>query len=95
MLSCPESCYNLIMTVLLHILIALSSLGYTTYVFFRPSRTGLYGSYTLVAATIASGAYLIANNPSHMLQSCTTGLVYLGMVSVGIISARAKLAHQD
>jgi hypothetical protein len=79
------------MIVLLHVLIALASLGYTTYVFFHPSKAGLGASYALVAATLASGAYLIWSNPAHMAQSCTTGLLYLGLVGVGIVSARARL----
>jgi hypothetical protein len=81
------------MALLLHILIALSSIAFTTYVFFSPSKPKLNASYALVAATIASGTYLVFANPAHMLQSCVSGLIYLGIVTVGIVSARAKLAR--
>lgn len=79
------------MIVLIHVLIALASLSYTSYVFFRPSKAGLRTSYALAAATVASGVYLIWNNPAHMTQSCATGLLYLGLVGVGIASARSRL----
>jgi hypothetical protein len=82
------------MIVLIHVLIALASMAYSTYVFFSPSQTKLRLSYGLVGATVASGTYLIVTNPAHMVQSCTTGLIYLGVVSVAIISARHKLAHE-
>ncbi len=80
------------MTLVLHILIALSSLAYTTYLFFTPSRAKLRLSYGLVAATLASGTYLVVSTHTAILQSCLTGLLYLGLDSLGILSARRKLA---
>ncbi len=80
------------MIVILHVIIATMSIGLTTYAYVRPSVSKLRGAYGLVAMTLASGIYLVASSPSHMIQACTTGLVYLGVVSIGIVAARVKLA---
>ncbi len=85
--------YNEFMILLAHIIIALVSLGSTTYAFFHPTRLTLRISYLLVALTVATGTYLILMSPAHMLQTCTTGLVYLGVVTLGILAARQRLAR--
>lgn len=76
-----------------HILIALASVGYTTYVFFVPSTAKLRASYALVALTIISGTYLAIANPAHILHTCVSGLLYTSIVSVGIAVTRRKLAN--
>jgi hypothetical protein len=81
------------MIILIHVLIALASIGFTTYLYFSPSKGKLYTAYGLIALTIASGTYLIIGAPSHMVESCTMGLTYLALVSVGILAARKKLAQ--
>lgn len=78
--------------LVIHICLALASLAWTTWLFFVPSRAKLVGSYGLVATTLASGTYLVINSESHILQTCLSGLAYLGVVSVGIVLARQKLA---
>ncbi len=80
------------MILLIHISIALASVAYATYAFFSPSKTKLRVSYGLVAATIITGTYLVAISPAHMIQACTSGLIYIGVVSVAIVSAQRKLA---
>ncbi len=81
--------------LLFHITIAVSSVLYTTYLFFTPSKVKFYISYALVGLTILSGTYLIVALPAHMLETCTVGLAYIAAVSVAIVAARKKLAHQD
>jgi hypothetical protein len=84
------------MIVLIHVLIALASVAYTTYAFFKPAKSALYTSYSLVAATLLSGSYLVASNPPvHMLQTCTTGLLYVGAVTVGLVAVHRKLASDN
>ena len=80
------------MILMLHILIALSSVGYTTYLLITPSAAGLRRAYALVGLTLASGLYLVATTPGHILQTCLTGLVYVGAVTAGLAAARHKLA---
>jgi hypothetical protein len=79
----------------LHITIALLSVIYTAYVYFAPSKRKLRVSYTLVALTVASGTWLVVANPAHMVQSCITGLTYLGVIFFGIALARHKLADSE
>ena len=83
------------MILILHIFIAISSIVYTTFLSFAPSKTKLRISYTLVALTFASGTYLVLLKPAHMVQTCFTGLVYLAIVLAGIIVARHRLAATD
>jgi len=80
--------------LLAHISIALAGLACTTYLYFRPSSGALRGSYLLLAGTLLSGTYLVASMGSHLLQACMSGLLYTGVVSLGIAMARRKLAVQ-
>lgn len=79
------------MIILLHVLIALSSIAYTTYLYFRPSKHKFYAAYGLIAATLASGSYLVVSTHAPMISSCTGGLFYLAMVTSGIFAAHHKL----
>lgn len=79
------------MIVMLHVLIALSSLVLTSLSYVFPSKKILRVSYGLVGATLASGLYLVVLEPAHMVQSCTMGVAYLALASVGIFAARRRL----
>ncbi len=81
------------MILIFHILIALSSIAYTSYLFFSPSKSKLRISYALVALTLITGTYLVALNPSHIVSACRTGLLYLGVIFFGIFSVQRKLAQ--
>jgi hypothetical protein len=80
------------MILTLHILIALASVAFATYVLFNPSRAGLRANYTLVAATIATGTFMVATQPVHMLQACLSGLLYTGFVGIALLAASRRLA---
>ena len=80
------------MLLVAHIAIAVSSVIYTALVYFAPTQTKLNASYVLVGLTVASGTWLIIANPAHMVQSCISGLVYLGVEFFGIILARNRLS---
>lgn len=82
------------MALLLHIIIALSSIVWTGYLFFKPSAAGLKGSYTLVTLTLLSGSYLVWSTSSPILQSCITGLLYLAIVLSGIFAVHHRLARE-
>jgi hypothetical protein len=83
------------MTLTIHIIIALLSIVLTTYAYIRPTHAVLRGGYAMVGLTLLSGFYLVWVTPSHMLQACTSGLLYVGVVSIGIIAARSKLARSE
>jgi hypothetical protein len=80
------------MFLVLHIIIALTSIVYATAIFIAPQKLKFSLEYWLVAATIASGTYLVFTNGSHILQACLTGLAYLGTISLLIVAAHAKLS---
>jgi hypothetical protein len=79
------------MVLLAHIVIALTSLLVTAFAYIAPSVTKLRVSMVLLGLTVASGTYLVLSAGTHMVQACTTGLLYIGVVSYGIIAARQKL----
>jgi len=83
------------MVLILHIIIALTSIAYTTLTYFTPSKNKLRASWALAALTIASGTWLVISTHSALLQSCMTGLAYLAVVSVGIIAAQHKLKRYN
>jgi len=78
--------------LLLHILIALTSIVFTGYMSFSPSLRKLHIVYGLVIATLGSGLYLILTTHTHMLSTCLEGLVYIGCVVVAIVFAKRRLA---
>ena len=83
------------MVALLHVIIAVSSLIYTGYVYISPSKAKFYGVYGFIAATLISGAVLTYTAHAPLLSVCTSGLLYLGVVTVGIIASRKKLAKEQ
>lgn len=82
------------MLLLIHILIALSSLVLAGLAWLRPSSRRLNASYALTFLTVATGTVLTVQLPGHLLQSCVAGLMYLGMVFAAIFAARAKLIQE-
>jgi hypothetical protein len=79
------------MVLVFHIIIALMSLVYATYVYFKPSNTKLRVSYIAIALTLISGTFLVFKNPSHMMETCLMGLFYTGVMTVGVVAAKRKL----
>lgn len=82
------------MLLVAHILIALGSIAWTSYVIFVPSSMKLKGSYGLAAATLVTGTALVVSTGQHILQACITGLLYTAVVTTGIVIAQRRLAHQ-
>lgn len=79
------------MILLVHILIAVSSVAFAAYGFFFPSTIRLRISYGLIAATLISGTYLVWTAPAHMVQACTAGLFYTGIMIAATLAVRRKL----
>lgn len=82
------------MITLFHILIALISIACTSYLFFRPNKQLFYLHFSLVALTLASGIYLIFQAHARMLEVCLMGIVYIAIVAIGSLLARAKYCAQ-
>ena len=83
------------MIILIHISIALFSIVFATYQLFSPSAGKFPVSYALIGATLVSGTYLTILNPSRLISTCLTGLVYVGIVTVATVYAHRKLASQN
>jgi hypothetical protein len=82
------------MFIVLHVIIALSSVAYTTYLLVAPTKLKFYVTYGLVGLTLISGTYLVVSRPAHILSACESGLLYIGLVLTGIVAAKYRLAHQ-
>lgn len=83
------------MVILLHVAIALSSIVLAGYILIRPSQKGLNASYLMMAATLGSGFYLVANAPAHMIEACLMGVAYLAVVSMMTVASRTRLANRN
>ncbi|HUB93323.1 MAG TPA: hypothetical protein VMB52_02365 [Verrucomicrobiae bacterium] len=79
------------MLIIIHVLIALAGLVQATYGLILPSHGKLRATYVLTAATFASGSYLVWRMHSPILQSCLSGLAYLGFVITATIVSQYRL----
>ena len=79
------------MALVVHLVVALSSIVYASYLFFRPSQTGLRISGGLVAATLVTGTYLVVSTHANLLSACATGLLYLSGLAVVMTTAYYRL----
>jgi fumarate reductase subunit C len=79
------------MIIVLHVIIALSSIAFTTVTFFMPSSLKINIAASLVAATLASGTYLVWSSHSRIIEACLMGLFYTAGVTYGIVAAQRKL----
>lgn len=83
------------MFIAIHIFIAVSTLAYTTYLYFYPSYNKFNPAYWLLGLTLASGTLLIFISGANILRTCVTGLAYIGAVSAVIVAAKHRLAKQE
>lgn len=86
------------MVLLLHILIAISSIGIATFTYFKPSMGRIGTSYGFIIATVASGTALLLTNPATLLHACISGVFYVTVVSLVTIATHVrvrKLATQS
>lgn len=81
--------------VILHILLALSSLALASYNFYKPSNGKMDTSYGLAIATLLSGVALILINNASVLRTCLTGIAFFGIVSILNELARHRLAAAE
>ena len=82
------------MELIIHIIIATLSIVIAGVNLAYPSLHKLRASYALIAATLASGTYLVILQPTHLASACFAGLTYLALVGVATGIARRKFAYQ-
>lgn len=85
----------MIMLLIAHITIALSSMVLAGVSMFSPSRGKLSATYALIAGTLVSGTVLVVASSSNLMQSCMTGLAYLAAVGFAAALGHHKLALQE
>lgn len=83
------------MIILLHILIAISSIVLTTITYLSPSKRKLTTSYISVGLTLLSGTYMVIATQTSLLRVCISGLAYTAVMLVALASVRAKLSNQE
>lgn len=81
------------MALILHIIIALASVAFTTYVLIMPSHAKLKVSYGLIVATLLSGTILVFNEPATLLQACVSGFTYITVITAATSFAHVRLSR--
>lgn len=81
------------MILAIHIVIAISSVVLSTYLFVRPSSKTFVASYTLVGATIASGSILVLLDSVSLVHTCISGLSYTAFTLIAIAATKRKIAR--
>lgn len=82
------------MLVLLHVIIALTSVVLAIFAHIAPSQLRLRLAAALLVSTILSGSYLVITMHTGMLSACTMGLFYTSGMLAALLSSRHKLALQ-
>jgi hypothetical protein len=77
--------------VLIHVIIAVTSMALSSVTFFMPSMKKLFISYGLIIGTVASGTFLLVTTPSNILRSCLMGLFYITVVTIVTIATHSKI----
>lgn len=85
----------MLMTLIIHIIIAVSSIAFTTLLFTAPSQMKFRINYSLIGLTLATGTYLVVSDNTAMLKACVSGLIYVSLVTLGTIAARYKFAQRQ
>lgn len=80
----------MIVALFIHVIVAISSVLFSSYLFFRPSKRNFNISYILIGLTLISGTYLVLVTHSALLPACEAGLSYLVIVSVLIFIAQRR-----
>lgn len=85
--------YTGVMVILIHVLIALASIGVASVTYFKPSMKLLATSYGLIVATVASGTYLVVVAQASILHACLSGLFYVTVVSIVTIATHVRVRN--
>ncbi len=80
------------MILMLHILIALATIGGALYAAFRPSSTRISAATTGMVATLMSGVLLVALTPTALPHACVSGVVTLAFAAGFTYYARQRMA---
>lgn len=92
--KCNPIMYNAItMLLVIHIAMGILSLVLATAAIVAPSMLKLRMSYGLVAATLASGIWLVTAIHAPIMNSCLSGLIYLAAAASLVAISRHRLSR--
>ncbi len=77
--------------ILLHVIIAIISVGYTTFSAFVPSKNKLNIVYVLTALTLGTGTLLIFTEHTNMTRLCLMAVLYIGFVVANVYIIRKRV----
>ncbi len=83
------------MILALHIAVALASIGFSSFVLFRPTDNRIKGSYGLIGGTIVTGTLLVLTTQASILRACVTGLGYVAVATGLTFAAQKRLASVE
>jgi hypothetical protein len=81
------------MALVLHIIIAISTVLLTAVAYLFPTQSKINISSLLIVLTVLSGSYLVVTTPSYLVHACISGLLFVGVSIFGIIAAKNRLNH--
>lgn len=79
--------------IMLHVIIALTSLVVSVMGLVAASRRLVAYAYGLIVATVATGCALLMLEPDKMLHVCVSGLVYVALAT-SVTSAAQRRVRQ-
>ncbi len=80
------------MIILIHVIIALAGIAATSLTALFPSGVRLKVSAMLIAATFATGTYLVVHLHVPLVQACESGLAYLVITTAFMAVGMRRLA---
>lgn len=83
------------MLILLHVMAALAGLGSAGFSAIKPSKLSFRFTYGLVGLTFASGTYLVISAHANLVQTCISGLTYLGFIFIAMAIAHRRLSAES
>jgi hypothetical protein len=78
--------------LIIHVIIALTSILLATASLVAPSRNKLRINYGFIAATVVSGTAMVVVTQAPMLSSCMSGLSYLAVAVALSVAAEYRLS---
>lgn len=81
--------------LLLHIIIAITTVGFSGFTLIKPTSKKLKSSYLLTASTFATGTYLVIMSPAHLVSACFSGITFLAVVGSILYFANSKLSKAE
>lgn len=87
--------YNVVMFLLIHIVIALASVIFSTYSIFSPSDKKVTINYVFLGGTWISGMLLVLQSQVSFGHLCLSGILYTSVVALNIYLAKRRLSPQE